>query len=114
MEKIFNWWNRCGIIRPVKMDGLVAAVISRVFILSLLIREMRTGSISVLVVQVFLKRKTAPKHGISAIKVCGQISYLILMQKPVMIRIFLLRLIQILIYYGSKIIAVFFVPQMLR
>src|SRR5678816_1229047 len=95
------------------MDGLVAAVINPVFILSLLIREMRTGSISVLVVQVFLKRKTAASHGISVIKVCGQISYRILMQRPGMIRIFLLRLIQILIYCGSKIIVVFFVLQML-
>src|SRR6187549_3155661 len=96
------------------MDGLVAAVISPVFILLLLTREMRTGSISVLAVLEFLKPKTAQRHGISAIKVCGQISYRILMQRPAMIRIFLLPLIQILIYYGNKIIAVFFVPQMLQ
>ena len=72
------------------MDGLVAAVINRVFILLLLIREMKTGFISVLVVQVFLKHRRQAKHGKSAIKVCGQISYRIRMQRRGMIRIFLL------------------------
>src|SRR5687768_7959140 len=87
------------------MDGLAAAVTSRVFTLYLLIQEMKIVFTSASVVPVFLKLSMRAVPGKFAIKVCRPSFFLILMLKQDMIPIYLLRRQPTPMCCGSRTIA---------